>query len=84
MGGGTWGDTVPLFGAVNGMTKKYIKYIGALGGRQLATTHTTTNQKQMAATKGNMEGRCDEREVRRKRNAIVWGHYKLIGGKKLK
>jgi hypothetical protein len=35
--------------------------------------NTTTNQKLAAATKGSMEGRCDEREVRGKRKSIVLG-----------
>ncbi len=42
--------------------KKYIiKYTAALNGCQLANQHTTTNQKQAAATEGSMEGMCDER-----------------------
>ena len=35
----------------------------ALDGRQSAKNHTTTNQKQAAATEGTMEGRHDEREA---------------------
>jgi hypothetical protein len=35
--------------------------------------NVTTNQKLAAATDGSMEGRCDEREARRKRNSIVLG-----------
>jgi len=34
-----------------------------LDGRRLAKKHTTTNQKQAAATEGTMEGRRDEREA---------------------
>jgi hypothetical protein len=36
-------------------------------------TNATTNQKLAAATEGSMEGICDEREVRGKRNSIVLG-----------
>jgi len=35
--------------------------------------NATTNQKLAAATEGSMEGRCDEREARGKRNSIVLG-----------
>ena len=51
-------------GAANKVTKnKKIKYGVALDGRQLAKKHTTTNQKQAAATEVTMEGRHDEREA---------------------
>ncbi len=35
--------------------------------------NAATNQKLAAATKGSMEGRCDEREAQGKRNSIVLG-----------
>jgi hypothetical protein len=35
--------------------------------------NATTNQKLAAAMEGSMEGRCDEREVRGRRNSIVLG-----------
>ena len=50
-----------------------IKYTAALNGRRSMMVNTTTNQKLAAATKGSMEGRCDEREVRGKRKSIVLG-----------
>ena len=50
-----------------------IKYTAALNGRWSMMVNTTTNQKLAAATKGSMEGRCDEREVRGKRKSIVLG-----------
>lgn len=50
-----------------------IKYTAALNGRRSMMVNTTTNQKLAAATKGSMEGRCDEREAQGKRNFIVLG-----------
>ncbi len=35
--------------------------------------NATTNQKLAAATKGSMEGSCNEREAQGKRNSIVLG-----------
>ena len=35
--------------------------------------YTTTNQKKAAATEGTMEGRCDEQDMRGKRDTIVLG-----------
>jgi hypothetical protein len=35
--------------------------------------NATTNQKLEAATKGSMEGSCDEQEAQGKRNSIVLG-----------
>jgi hypothetical protein len=35
--------------------------------------NATTNQKLVAATKGSMEGSCDEREAQGKRNSIILG-----------
>jgi len=35
--------------------------------------NATTNQKLVAATKGRIEGSCDEREAQGKRNSIVLG-----------
>jgi len=51
----------------------YIKYTAALNGRWLMILNATTNQKPAAATEGSMEGRCDEREARGKRNSVVLG-----------
>ena len=51
----------------------------ALGvdGRRLKILHTTTNQKQAAATEGTMKGRRDEREARGKHDTINFGwHYR--------
>jgi hypothetical protein len=48
----------------------------AIDGRRLKILHTTTNQKQVAATEGTMKGRRDEREARGKHDTIVFGrHY---------
>ena len=63
-GGTCWGVFRYHLGAANKVTKnKKIKYGVALDGRQLAKKHTTTNQKQAAATEVTMEGRRDEREA---------------------
>ncbi len=53
--------------------EKYIKYTTALNGHRSMILNATTNQKLVAATKGTMEGRCDKREARVKRNSIVLG-----------
>ena len=67
--GSAWGDTAPSFGAENLSTKiNDIKYTAGL-----IILNATTSQKLAAATKGSMEGRCDKREVRGKRNSIVLG-----------
>jgi len=50
-----------------------IKYNAALNGCRPMILNATTNQKLAAATEGGMEGRCDEREARGKRNFIVLG-----------
>jgi len=50
-----------------------IKYTAALNGRRLMILNATTNQKLAAATEDSMQGRCDEREARGKRNSIVLG-----------
>ncbi len=48
----------------------------AIDSRRLKILHTTTNQKQAAATEGTMKGRRDEREVQGEHNTIVFGsHY---------
>ena len=49
----------------------------ALNGRQSAKQHTTTNQKQAAATDRTAEGRRDEQETRGKRDTIVSGGGKV-------
>jgi hypothetical protein len=71
------GDVVPLFGVSNGAAKnRNKKYIMALDGRRLKILHTTTNQKQAAATEGTMKERRDKPEARGKHDAIVFGrHY---------
>ena len=50
-----------------------MKYTMALDIRQSTMAHTTTNQKQAAATEGSMEGRCDERDAWGKRDTIILG-----------
>ncbi len=45
----------------------------ALNGRRPMILNATTNQKLAATTEGSMEGRCNKREVRGKRNSIVLG-----------
>ncbi len=40
-----------------------IQYMVVFIGRKLANQHTTTNQKQAAATEGSMEGICNERDA---------------------
>jgi len=50
---------------------KKIEYVVALDGRQSAKTHTTTNQKQAAATEGTKEGRRNEQEARGKHDTII-------------
>ena len=50
-----------------------IKYTAALNGRRSMILNATTNQKLAATTEGSMEGRCNEREARGKRNSIVLG-----------
>ena len=48
----------------------------AIDGRRLKILHTTTNQKQAAAMKGNMKGRRNEREAWGKHDTIIFGrHY---------
>ncbi len=55
--------------------KKYInmKYTTALDSSRSTTAHTTTNQKQAAATEGSIEGRCDEQDAWGKRGTIILG-----------
>ena len=50
-----------------------IKYTAALNGHRSMVLNATANQKLAAVTEGSMEGRCDEREARGKRNSIVLG-----------
>ncbi len=50
-----------------------IRYTTALNGRRSMIFNATTNQKQVATTKGSMEGRFDKQEVQGKRNSIVLG-----------
>ena len=40
-----------------------MEYTMALDSHRSTMAHTTTSQKQAAATEGSMEGRCDEREA---------------------
>ncbi len=55
--------------------KKYIymKYTTALYNRRSTTAHTTTNQKQAAATEGSMEGRYEEWKAWGKRDTFILG-----------
>ncbi len=73
------GNVVPLFGVSNGGEQQKNREMGlvlAVDGRRLKILHTTTNQKQVAATKGTMKGRRNKREARRKHDTIVFGrHY---------
>ena len=73
------GDIVPLFGASNGGKQQKNREMGwalAIDGRRLKILHTTTNQKQAAATEGIMKGRGVEEEAGGKHNTIVFGrHY---------
>ncbi len=73
------GSVVPLFGALNGGERQKNREMGwalAIDGPQLKILHTTTNEKQAAATEGTMKGRSDEREARGKHDTIVFGrHY---------
>jgi hypothetical protein len=57
-----------------------IQYMVAIIGRQLANQNTTTNQKQVVATKGSMEGMYNERDAWRKALPSFWGHCKLDRG----
>ncbi len=50
-----------------------MKYTTALDSRRSTTAHTTTNQKQAAATERSMEGRCDERDAWGKGDTIILG-----------
>ncbi len=47
----------------------------AIDGRRLNILHTTTNQKQAAATEGTMKGRRDEREAQKKDDTIIFGRH---------
>ncbi len=73
------GDVVPLFRLSNGGEQQKNREMGwalAVDGHRLKNLHTTTNQKQAAATEGTMKGRRDKREARGKHNTIVFGrHY---------
>ncbi len=42
-------------------------------GRQSADQNTSTNQKQVATTEGNIEGICNEQDAWGKRDAIILG-----------
>ena len=79
------GVVVPLFGASNGGERQKNREMGwALGvdGRRLKILHTTTNQKQAAATEGTKKGRRDEREAQGKHDTIVFGrHYSKMEDK---
>ncbi len=50
-----------------------IKYTAALNGRRSMIINATTNQKLAAATKGSMDGSCNEQEAQGKCNSIVLG-----------
>ncbi len=73
------GGVVPLFGASNGGECQKNREMGwalAIDGRLLKILHTTTNQKQAAATEGTMKGRRDKWEAQGKHYTIVFGrHY---------
>ncbi len=77
LGRNVWGSLSHCLGCRMERQKIEIKkYSVALDGRRLRIYYTTTNQKQVAATEGTMQGRRDEREVRGKHDTIVFGrHY---------
>ncbi len=50
-----------------------IQYMVAFIDRQLANQNTKTNQKQVAATEGSMEGIFNKRDAWGKRDAIILG-----------
>ncbi len=50
-----------------------IQYMVAFIGRQSANQNTTTNQKEVAATDGSMEGIFDKQDAWGKRKAIILG-----------
>ena len=81
------GDVVPLFGTSNGgeRRKKLRDGLGlAIDGRRSNILHTTTNQKQAAATEGTMKGRRDKQEARGKHDTIIvlGRHYSSMEVKK--
>jgi hypothetical protein len=56
--------------------KREMGWALAIEGRRLNILHTTTNQKQAAATEGTMKGKCNEQEARGNHDTIVLGrHY---------
>jgi hypothetical protein len=63
---------------------KKIIYIVALDCHRSTTTHTTTNQKQAAATEGTMRGGATSRTCGGSVIPSFWGLCKSIEGKKLK
>ena len=78
-GRNVWGTLSHCLGRRMEASDKKHKKMGwalAIDGRRLNILHTTTNQKQAAATEGTMKGRHDEREARGKHDTIVFGrHY---------
>jgi hypothetical protein len=76
MGGRAHGETPfhHLGRRTERQTNINMKYTMALDSRQSTTTaHTTTNQKQAAATERSMEGRCNEQDMWGKRDTIILG-----------
>ena len=78
-GRNVWGSLSHCLGRRMEASDKKNREMGwALGidGRRSNILHTTTNQKQAAATEGTMKGRRDEQEARGKHDTIVSGkHY---------
>ena len=78
------GNIVPLFGGQ--MKRQKNREMGealAIDGCQLNILHTTTNQKQVAATEGSMEGKCNKWEVRGKHDTIISGGALELNGDKI-
>ena len=79
LGRNAWGTLSHCLGRQMEVSDEKNREMGwalAIDGRRLNILHTTTNQKQAAATEGTMKGRHDEREARGKHDTIVFGrHY---------
>ncbi len=79
LGRNVWGALSHCLGRQMEASNEKNREIGwalAIDGRRLKNLHTTTNQKQAAATEGTMKGWRNEREARGKHNTIVFGrHY---------
>jgi hypothetical protein len=61
---------------------KRIKYVVALGGRQMMTIHTTTSKKHPGAMEERRDMRSDQRQAWGERDFIILGAIELGGSKK--